>query len=190
MNDEYFNKAKIDGYRSRAAYKLLQLNDKFKVFDKKPLNILDLGCAPGGWLQVAGKLCNKNSRILGIDILPIKKINGISFIQKDFFEEKTLDEIQNFFNGNVDILLNDMSPNTTGNKKIDHLRIISLVEAVLDISKSILRKDGYLICKIFQGGAQGELLKKISTSFSSVKYFKPQASRQESPETYIIGKKK
>ena len=83
-----------------------------------------------------------------------------------------------------------MSPNTTGNKKIDHLRIISLVEAVLDISKSILRKDGYLICKIFQGGAQGELLKKISTSFSSVKYFKPQASRQESPETYIIGKKK
>lgn len=191
MNDEFFIKSRLEGFRSRSSFKLIQINQKFKIFNKNKLNILDLGCAPGGWLQVIKKLTDyKKSKILGIDKLEIKKIDGVNFFQKDIFENKTIEEINLFFGEKIDILLSDMSPNTSGNKNVDHLKIISLIESVLDVSELFLKKDGFFVCKIFQGGAQGELMDRISQIFKSIKYFKPQASRKESPETYIVAKKK
>ena len=191
MNDEFFLKSKLEGFRSRSSFKLIQIDKKFKIFNQNRLNILDLGCAPGGWLQVIKRLTNyKNSKILGIDKLKIKDIDGINFLQRDIFENKTIQEINYFFGEKIDILLSDMSPNTSGNRSVDHLKIISLIESVLDISEAFLKEDGFFVCKIFQGGAQGELMNRISLIFKSIKYFKPQASRKESPEAYIVAKKK
>ena len=191
INDEFFLKSKLEGFRSRSSFKLIQIDKKFKIFNQNRLNILDLGCAPGGWLQVIKRLTNyKNSKILGIDKLKIKDIDGINFLQRDIFENKTIQEINYFFGEKIDILLSDMSPNTSGNRSVDHLKIISLIESVLDISEAFLKEDGFFVCKIFQGGAQGELMNRISLIFKSIKYFKPQASRKESPEAYIVAKKK
>ena len=188
MNDEFFLKSKREGYRSRSSFKLIQINEKFKIFNKNTKNILDLGSAPGGWLQVVKKHSNSKCKILGVDILSIEKIENVSFLKGDVFEKNNVNNF--FFNDPLDIILSDMSPNTSGNRSIDHLKIISLTESVLEIAEKLLKRDGFFICKIFQGGAQGELIKKISNIFKSIKYFKPKASRKESPETYIVGKKK
>ncbi len=190
LNDEFYKKSKKDGFRSRASYKLIQINQKFEIF-KDCKNILDLGCSPGGWLQVAKRNSLRNCKILGIDKLDLKKIDGVDFIQGDIFNEKIINTINEFFNqSKIDLILNDMSPNSSGNKNIDHLRIVSLVERVIYIANNILKKEGIIISKIFQGGAQGDLLDYMKINFYSIKYFKPQASRKESSETYLIGKKK
>ena len=190
LNDEYVIKSKIDGYRSRSSYKLIQINKKFNFF-KKSNNILDLGCSPGGWLQVSQKLAPKNSKILGVDKINLEFIPDVKFIKNDIFDDDVFEQIDTFFEGKkIDLILSDMSPNSSGNKKVDHLRIISLIEKVLDISEYFLSKNGFLIAKIFQGGAQGDLIKKMKKSLSSIKYFKPKASRSESPETYLVAQKK
>ena len=190
LNDEYVIKSKIDGYRSRSSYKLIQINKKFNFF-KKSNNILDLGCSPGGWLQVSQKLAPKNSKILGVDKINLEFIPDVKFIKNDIFDDDVFEQIDTFFEGKkIDLILSDMSPNSSGNKKVDHLRIISLIEKVLDISEHFLSKNGFLIAKIFQGGAQGDLIKKMKKSLSSIKYFKPKASRSESPETYLVAQKK
>ena len=190
FNDEYVKKSKIDGYRSRSSYKLIQINQKFKFFKHSNL-ILDLGCAPGGWLQVSQKLSPKNSKILGIDKIGIKSIADVDFFKNDIFDDKIFKKIECFFEGKkIDLILSDMSPNATGNKKVDHLRIISIIEKVLDISDYFLSQNGLLIAKIFQGGAQGDLIKKMNQTLSSIRYFKPKASRAESPETYLVAQKK
>ena len=190
LNDEYVIKSKIDGYRSRSSYKLIQINKKFNFF-KKSNNILDLGCSPGGWLQVSQKLAPKNSKILGVDKINLEFIPNVKFIKNDIFDDDVFEQIDTFFEGKkIDLILSDMSPNSSGNKKVDHLRIISLIEKVLDISEYFLSKNGFLIAKIFQGGAQGDLIKKMKKNLSSIKYFKPKASRSESPETYLVAQKK
>ena len=190
LNDEYVIKSKIDGYRSRSSYKLIQINQKFKFFKNSYL-ILDLGCSPGGWLQVSQKLAPKNSKILGIDKINLKSIPNVQFLQNDIFDDDILDKIDSFFDGKkINLILSDMSPNSTGNKKVDHLRIVSLIEKVLDLSNYFLSKNGFLIAKIFQGGAQGDLIKKMNQTLSSIRYFKPKASRAESPETYLVAQKK
>ena len=190
LNDEYVIKSKIDGYRSRSSYKLIQINKKFNFF-KKSNNILDLGCSPGGWLQVSQKLAPKNSKILGVDKINLEFIPDVKFIQNDIFDDDVFEKIDTFFEGKkIDLILSDMSPNSSGNKKVDHLRIISLIEKVLDLSEYFLSKNGFLIAKIFQGGAQGDLIKKMKKTLSSIKYFKPKASRSESPETYLVAQKK
>ena len=190
FNDEYVIKSKIDGYRSRSSYKLIQINKKFNFF-KKSNNILDLGCSPGGWLQVSQKLAPKNSKILGVDKINLEFIPDVKFIQNDIFDDDVFEQIDTFFEGKkIDLILSDMSPNSSGNKKVDHLRIISLIEKVLDLSEYFLSKNGFLIAKIFQGGAQGDLIKKMKKTLSSIKYFKPKASRSESPETYLVAQKK
>lgn len=190
LNDEYVIKSKIDGYRSRSSYKLIQINQKFKFFKNSYL-ILDLGCSPGGWLQVSQKLAPKNSKILGIDKINLKSIPNVQFLQNDIFDDDIFDKIDSFFDGKkINLILSDMSPNSTGNKKVDHLRIVSLIEKVLDLSNYFLSKNGFLIAKIFQGGAQGDLVKKMNQTLSSIRYFKPKASRAESPETYLVAQKK
>ena len=182
-------KSKIDGFRSRSSYKLIQINEKFN-FLKNSNSILDLGCSPGGWLQVSQKLAPKNSKILGIDKINLKSIPNVKFLKSDIFENEIFEKIDYFFEGKkVDLILSDMSPNSSGNKKIDHLRIISIIEKVLDISNYFLSQNGLLVAKIFQGGAQGDLIEKMKQTLYSIKYFKPKASRSESSETYLVAKK-
>ncbi len=188
LNDEFVIKSKVEGYRSRSSYKLIEMEKKFN-FLKNSHNILDLGCAPGGWLQVAKKFGPKSSKIVGIDLLKIEKIDNVVSIEKDIFDEDIKEIIQKNFTNKVGLLMSDMSPNSSGNKKIDHLRIISLIERVLEIANEVLKPNGFLVSKIFQGGAQGELIEKMKDQLKDIKYFKPKASRKQSPETYLIAKK-
>ena len=188
LNDEYVRKSKVDGYRSRSSYKLLEIDQKFKILYKCK-NILDLGCAPGGWLQVAKALTNQHSVIVGVDKLEIENIKGVKFIKKDIFDENIVNILSSNFNDKVDLVLSDMSPNSSGNKSVDHLRIVSLVERVIEISKEILKPKGFLISKIFQGGAQGELIQLMKSHLNNIRYIKPKASRKESSETYLVAKK-
>ena len=188
LNDEFVIKSKIEGYRSRSSYKLIEIEKKFN-FLKYSQNILDLGCAPGGWLQVAKKFAPKNAKIVGVDLLKIEKIDNVVTIEKDIFDEGIEEIIQKNFTSKVELLMSDMSPNSSGNKKIDHLRIISLIERVLEITKEVLKPKGFLISKIFQGGAQGDLICKMKKDLGDIKYFKPRASRKQSSETYLIAKK-
>ena len=189
INDEFVLKSKKEGFRSRSSYKLIQINEKFDFLNSSK-NILDLGCAPGGWLQVSKKFSSVETKILGVDKLNIEAIPGVWFYQGDIFEDKVINYIETFFQKKIDLIISDMSPNSTGNKKVDHLRILSLVERVIFISNQLLQKDGFIIIKIFQGGMQGDLMNTMKESLKNIKNFKPKASRKESPEMYLIAQKK
>ena len=189
INDEFVLKSKKEGFRSRSSYKLIQINEKFNFLNSSK-NIVDLGCAPGGWLQVSKKLSSVETKILGVDKLNIEAIPGVWFYQGDIFEDKVINYIETFFQKKIDLIISDMSPNSTGNKKVDHLRILSLVERVIFISNQLLQKDGFVIIKIFQGGMQGDLMNSMKESLKNIKNFKPKASRKESPEMYLIAQKK
>jgi 23S rRNA (uridine2552-2'-O)-methyltransferase len=189
INDEFVLKSKKEGFRSRSSYKLIQINEKFNFLNSSK-NIVDLGCAPGGWLQVSKKLSSVETKILGVDKLNIEAIPGVWFYQGDIFEDKVINYIETFFQKKIDLIMSDMSPNSTGNKKVDHLRILSLVERVIFISNQLLQKDGFIIIKIFQGGMQGDLMNSMKESLKNIKNFKPKASRKESPEMYLIAQKK
>ena len=189
INDEFVLKSKKEGFRSRSSYKLIQINEKFDFLDSRK-NILDLGCAPGGWLQVSKKFSPVKAKILGIDKLNIDPIPGVWFYKGDIFKDQVLNYIEAFFEKKLDLIMSDMSPNSTGNKKIDHLRILSLVERVVDISNQLLQKDGFIVIKIFQGGMHGDLMNSMKESLKNIKNFKPRASRKESPEMYLIAQKK
>ncbi len=189
INDEFVLKSKKEGFRSRSSYKLIQINQKFDFLNSSK-NILDLGCAPGGWLQVSKKFSSIETKILGVDKLNIEAIPGVWFYRGDIFNDEVLNFIEQFFEKKVDLIMSDMSPNSTGNKKIDHLRILSLVERVVDISDQLLQKNGFLIIKIFQGGMHGDLMNNMKGSLKNIKNFKPKASRKESPEMYLIAQKK
>ncbi len=189
INDEFVLKSKKEGFRSRSSYKLIQINEKFNFLNSSK-NILDLGCAPGGWLQVSKKFSSVETKILGIDKIDIETIPGICFYKGDIFKDEVVNYVKTFFNQKIDLIMSDMSPNSTGNKKVDHLRILSLVERVVDISNQLLQKDGFIVIKIFQGGMQGDLMKSMKDSLKNIKNFKPKASRKESPEMYLIGQKK
>ena len=189
INDEFVLKSKKEGFRSRSSYKLIQINEKFDFLNSSK-NILDLGCAPGGWLQVSKKCSSVETKILGVDKLNIEAIPGVWFYQGDIFEDKVINYIETFFQKKIDLIMSDMSPNSTGNKKVDHLRILSLVERVIFISNQLLQKDGFIIIKIFQGGMQGDLMNNMKESLKNIKNFKPKASRKESPEMYLIAQKK
>ena len=189
INDEFVLKSKKEGFRSRSSYKLIQINEKFDFLNSSK-SILDLGCAPGGWLQVSKKFSSVETKILGVDKLNIEAIPGVWFYQGDIFEDKVINYIETFFQKKIDLIMSDMSPNSTGNKKVDHLRILSLVERVIFISNQLLQKDGFIIIKIFQGGMQGDLMNSMKESLKNIKNFKPKASRKESPEMYLIAQKK
>ena len=182
--DQFFKKAKVLGYRSRAAFKLVELNKKFN-FIKKNTTLLDIGSSPGGWSQVASKIIT-NGKILAVDITPMEKLNNVIFLNNDFSEEQTQDEILKIFDDKIDVIISDMAENTTGNKTVDSIRTNSLCSDVINFSVKMLSKKGSLVCKLFMGEDFLEVKNLAKSNFKKVDFFKPESSRSESKETYII----
>ena len=184
-SDPYTKLAKQQGYRSRSAFKLIEINKKFK-FLKNNLNIMDLGSAPGGWSQVCSEF-NKNGKNLSIDILAMDKIANIFFYKKDFNETDFLDFVNNFFDQNkVDIVLSDMAVNTTGNKDLDAIKTNSIALDVVNLSRVILKPKSSLLVKIFSGKDENILIKNAKDSFKNIERIKPDSSRKESREMYLL----
>jgi 23S rRNA (uridine2552-2'-O)-methyltransferase len=184
-SDPYTKLAKQQGYRSRSAFKLIEINKKFK-FLKNNLNIVDLGSAPGGWSQVCSEF-NKNGKNLSIDILAMDKIDNIFFYKKDFNETDFLDFINNFFDQNkADIVLSDMAVNTTGNKDLDAIKTNSIALDVVNLSRVILKPKSSLLVKIFSGKDENILIKNAKDSFKNIERIKPDSSRKESREMYLL----
>ena len=191
LNDTFVAKAKLDGYKSRSAYKLIEINDKFHVLNAGD-NVIDLGAAPGGWSQVAAKIIKSDTtsaknKLIAIDLLPIEGIAGVTSFEKDFFDDDAKDLIVNTLDGRLaDIVLSDMAANTTGHSQTDHLRILDLCENALIFALTILKPGGHFVAKIFRGGAEASLLTIAKQNFKKVKHFKPDSSRKESSEFYLI----
>ena len=181
--DHFFRKAREAGYRSRSAFKLIELDKKFK-FLKNGIKLLDVGSFPGGWSQVAIKKI-KNGKILAIDKKKIEDINGVKFIMGDFLEKKSKSIIYEYFDSKIDVILSDMAPNTTGNKNLDSIRTNQLCLDILDFSKDILNKNGIVVSKLFMGEDFEEIKFKGKKYFKKIVFFKPNSSRDESRETYI-----
>lgn len=191
LNDEFVEKAKSLGYRSRASFKIIEIDEKFKIFKKNKI-VVDLGSAPGGWSQYCVNKVGEGN-VLAIDLLEMEKIIGVNFLQQDFLASDAVDKIQQALKqiphnsrGLCDVLMSDMASNTTGDQTTDHLRIIVLLEDALDLALKILKTNGCFVGKIFQGASSKVILEKLNNNFSQVKYFKPQSSRQDSAETYLI----
>jgi 23S rRNA (uridine2552-2'-O)-methyltransferase len=187
INDPYVHKAQDEGYRSRAAFKLKEIDEKMHLL-KKGMVVADLGAAPGGWCQVAAeKGCKK---IIAIDLLAVDDLPGVDFIQLDFMDDSAPDTLKNMIGGDngglVDLVLSDMAPNTTGHRQTDHLRIMAVVEAAYYFACEVLKPEGAFVAKVFQGGAQNTLLAEMKRSFKTIKHIKPPASRKESSEQYLV----
>ena len=181
--DQYFKKSKTLGYRSRASFKLIELNKKFK-FIKKNTNLLDLGSSPGGWSQVANQII-ESGRILSIDIKEMEPIKNVKFLKTDILEKKTRKEVIEYFNSNIDVIISDMAADTTGNKSLDSIRTNQLCFEVINFSKNILKPKGVLISKLFMGDDFIEVKNLAKSVFKKVNFSKPQSSRKESKETYL-----
>ena len=182
--DQFFKKAKVLGYRSRAAFKLIELDKKFK-FLKKNSNVLDIGSTPGGWSQVASKIVT-NGKILAVDIIPMEKLDNVSFLNNNFSDEITQNKILKIFNDKIDVIISDMAENTTGNKTVDSIRTNSLCIDVINFSRKMLNLKGTLVCKLFMGEDFLEAKDIAKKNFKIVDFFKPESSRSESKETYIF----
>jgi 23S rRNA (uridine2552-2'-O)-methyltransferase len=188
VNDPFVKQAQIDGYRSRASYKLLEINTKDKLIHPNGL-VVDLGSAPGGWTQVSTKLVGHRGRVIASDILPMDSIAGAEFIQGDFTEESVFDEIMATLNGNLaDVVISDMAPNISGVDVADQAASMYLVELALDMARQVLKPKGSFIAKVFHGEGYDEYLKDLRTSFDKVVVRKPDSSRARSREVYVVGK--
>jgi 23S rRNA (uridine2552-2'-O)-methyltransferase len=193
LNDPYVGEAKRQGYRSRAAFKLLQLDDRFHLL-RPGRRIVDLGCAPGGWTQVAvervkptaGRAGQARGAVIGIDILPMDAVPGATVIALDFLDPTASERLKQLLAGPADLVLSDMAAPTTGHASTDHLRIIALAEAAFDFARAVLAPGGAFLCKVFQGGAEGSLLAALKRDFKTVRHAKPPASRAESAEVYVV----
>ena len=172
------------GYRSRASFKLIELNKKFS-FIKKNSNLLDIGSTPGGWSQVASKIIT-NGKIIAVDILPMETIGNVNFLNSDFLDEKTHEKIRNIFNKKIDVIISDMAENTTGNKTVDSIRTNNLCSEVIKFSLKMLSINGSMVCKLFMGEDFLEVKNLAKKYFKNVEFFKPESSRNESKETYIF----
>jgi len=182
--DQFFKKAKVLGYRSRASFKLIELNKKFN-FIKKNSNLLDIGSAPGGWSQVASKIIT-NGKITAVDILPMQNIDNVRFLKSNFLDEKTQDKIFRMFSKKIDVIISDMAENTTGNKTVDSIRTNNLCSEVIKFSLKMLTLNGAMVCKLFMGEDFLEAKNLAKKHFKNVDFFKPESSRSESKETYIF----
>jgi 23S rRNA (uridine2552-2'-O)-methyltransferase len=187
LNDPYVARARREGLRSRAAFKLMEIDDKAKLL-KPGAKVVDLGAAPGGWSQVAAKRvrAGNGGRVVAIDLLPMDPLPGVDFLQLDFLDPQAPDQLKALLGGPADVVLTDMAANATGHRATDHLKIIGLAEAAADFAREVLKPGGAFLAKVLQGGTEGELLASLKRDFGSVKHVKPAASRSDSAELYVL----
>jgi 23S rRNA (uridine2552-2'-O)-methyltransferase len=182
LNDPYVAAAKAQGWRSRAAFKLLELDGKCRLL-RSGMRVVDLGAAPGGWTQVA---VQRGAWVVALDLLAMEPIPGATVLQGDFADPASPARLQAVLGGKADLVLSDMAPNTTGHTATDHLRIVALAEAALEFALAVLAEGGAFVCKVFQGGSENEMLARLKRYFSAVRHVKPPASRKESSELYVV----
>lgn len=195
LNDPYVERAKREGYRSRAAYKFLEIDDKYKLL-RPGMYVVDLGAAPGGWSQIAAKRVKSEpgtgdpakapGKVVAIDLLEMPDIPGVMFAQMDFMALGAPQKLRDMLGGGADLVMSDMAANTTGHRKTDQLRIMGLVESAAEFAREVLNPGGAFLAKVFQGGAEGELVAELKREFALVKHVKPQASRADSSERYLL----
>ncbi|MGE0340308.1 MAG: RlmE family RNA methyltransferase [Xanthobacteraceae bacterium] len=188
LNDPYVRKAHAAGYRSRAAFKLIEIDDKHKIL-KRGARVVDLGAAPGGWSQVAAERIGADKgqgKIVAIDLLDIEPIQGVDFAQMDFNDEGAPERLKAMLGGQADVVLSDMAANTIGHRQTDHLKIVALVEMAAEFAREVLAPGGSFVAKVLQGGTEGELLASLKRDFKVVKHIKPPASRKDSAELYVL----
>ncbi|WLF83062.1 23S rRNA (uridine(2552)-2'-O)-methyltransferase RlmE [Moraxella sp. ZY210820] len=187
LDDPFVKQAHKDGYRARAAYKLLEIQEKYKII-KPNMTVVDLGAAPGSWSQIAGKLVGDKGLVIASDILAMDALPDVTFLQGDFREQAVFDELLNILDGRqVDVVISDMAPNTSGNRAVDQPRQIYLCELALDFAQKVLHKNGQFVVKVFQGDGFDEFRKQVLDSFDVLKTAKPAASRARSKEVFLIG---
>jgi 23S rRNA (uridine2552-2'-O)-methyltransferase len=187
LSDPYVARAKRDGFRSRAAYKLAEIDDKYRVL-KLGARVVDLGAAPGGWSEIAAKRAGANGRVIALDILDMKPVPGVEFLQLDFLDDTAPERLKSMLGGKADVVLSDMAANATGHRKTDHLRIMALAEAAAAFAREVLGRGGVFLCNVLQGGTEGALLAELKREFESVKHVKPPASRSDSAELYLLAR--
>jgi 23S rRNA (uridine2552-2'-O)-methyltransferase len=188
LNDPYVARAKREGFRSRAAFKLIEMDGKYH-FLKPGMTVIDLGAAPGGWSQVAAKRVGAGQgrgRVIAIDVLDMPELPGVSFAQLDFLAADAPQRLTEMLGGRADVVLSDMAANTTGHRKTDQLRILGLVKSAAAFAVEVLKPGGTFLAKVFQSGADAELLAELKRTFTSVRHVKPAASRQDSSERYVL----
>ena len=187
LNDPYVARARREGLRSRAAFKLSEIDDKAR-FLKKGARVIDLGAAPGGWSQVAAKrvAAPGEGRVVAIDVLPMEPIAGVDFVQLDFLDPAAPHTLKAMLGGGADVVLSDMAANATGHAKTDHLKIMALVEAAAEFAREVLKPGGTFLAKVLQGGTEASLLAALKRDFKQVKHVKPPASRADSAELYLL----
>jgi 23S rRNA (uridine2552-2'-O)-methyltransferase len=187
INDPYVARAKREGFRSRAAFKLAEIDDKYRLF-KAGARVVDLGAAPGGWSEIAAQRVGPSGRVVALDILEIKPIAGVEFLHLDFLDESAPARLKAMLGGKADVVLSDMAANATGHRQTDHLRIMALAEAAADFSRDVLAQGGAFLCKVLQGGTETTLLAELKRDFATVKHVKPPASRSDSAELYLLAR--
>jgi 23S rRNA (uridine2552-2'-O)-methyltransferase len=187
LNDPYVARAKREGLRSRAAYKLMEIDDKAKLL-KRGARVIDLGAAPGGWSQAAAKRVGSpgRGRVIAIDILPMETVAGVDFAQLDFLDAGAPEKLKAMLGGPADVVMSDMAANATGHRKTDHLKIVALVEAAAEFARDVLAPGGAFLAKVLQGGTEGSLLAGLKRDYTNVKHVKPAASRSDSSELYLL----
>jgi len=187
LNDPYVAEAHRLAYRSRAAFKLLQLDERFHLL-KPEMRVVDLGCAPGGWSQIASRRVGPKGKVVGIDLSATEPVEGAALLTGDFRDAEIADRIREQLGGPADLVLSDMAAPATGHAATDHLRIVALAEDAFAFAETILKPGGAFVAKVFQGGAEGDLLAALKCAFAEVRHAKPAASRAESAETYVVAK--
>jgi 23S rRNA (uridine2552-2'-O)-methyltransferase len=187
LNDPYVAEARRVGYRSRAAFKLEQLDRRFHLLSRG-MRVVELGCAPGGWSQVAVRAVGAGGTVVGVDLSPTDSLLGTVLIQGDFRDTATVAAIRAALGGPADLVLSDMAAPATGHAATDHLRVVALAEDAFALAQALLKPGGAFVAKVFQGGAEGDLLARLKKSFAELRHAKPAASRAESAETYVVAK--
>jgi 23S rRNA (uridine2552-2'-O)-methyltransferase len=187
IRDPYVARAKREGFRSRAAYKLAELDDKYRLL-KPGTRVVDLGAAPGGWSEIAARRVGAGGRVLAIDILDMKPIAEVEFLKLDFLDATAPQRLKDLLGGQADLVLSDMAANATGHRQTDHIRIMALAEAAAHFAREVLAPGGSFLCKVLQGGTEAALLAELKRDFASVKHVKPPASRSDSAELYLLAR--
>ena len=188
MNDPYVQRSKAEGYRSRAAYKLIEIDERFHLL-KPGMRVVDLGAAPGGWAQVAAKKVKSEEgkgRVVGIDLLEIEPIPGVEFTVMDFNDADAPERLKAMLGGPADAVISDMAANATGHRQTDHLRIVALAEMAAEFALEVLAPGGFFVAKVLQGGTENELLARLKRDFATVRHVKPESSRKDSAELYVL----